>query len=177
MSRNSVPSTDTTVEPFEHKVHFGFDIDPGADLHLQRAAQLVSRPEASFAALQDAYAHAPDQVETLVAMFKLLFYQGETERAEALVLEALDKASRQGGFSADWCNLQATTANWEDARGHGRLYLYSLKALAFIRLRQDQPDQARAILQTMERIDPADQVGAGVIRDLLKAVEEESDDG
>ena len=177
MREISSPLSDTTVQPFEQRVHFGFDIEPGADLHLQRAAQLVSRPEESLAALKDAYAQAPDQVETLVAMFKLLFYQGETERAEALVLEALEKASRQGGFSMDWRDLQSDTADWEDTRGYGRLYLYSLKALAFIRLRQDELEQARSILQTMERIDPTDQVGAGVIRDLLQGVEEESDDG
>lgn len=164
------------LQPFGNSVQFGFGIAPGADAHLQRAAQLVSRREASLAALQDAYAEAPDQVETLIAMFKLLFYQGETEQAELLVQEALAKAAAQGGFPADWRQLQRESADWADLRSPGRLYLYSLKALAFVRLRQDDLTQAREILQAMRRIDPEDQVGADVLRDLLQGVEEERDD-
>jgi cytochrome c-type biogenesis protein CcmH/NrfG len=176
VSDSRAPSP-VVVQAFDRPIQFGFGIAPGANAHLQRAAQLVSRREDSLAALQDAYVEAPEQVETLVAMFKLRFYQGETDRAESLVLEALEKASRQGGFSSDWRELQSTTSDWEDPRGSGRLYLYSLKALAFIRLRQDDLEQARSILQAMQQIDPADQVGAEVIRDLLRGVEGESGDG
>ncbi len=158
-------------------VVFGFGIDPAANLHLQRAAQVVHRREDSLAALQEAYRAAPDQVETLVALFKLLFYQGETAKAESLVREALAKASAQGGFSGDWRELERTTADWSDPRGSGRLYLYSLKALAFVRLRQDDCESASAILDTIERIDPEDEVGANVIRDLLRGLQEEYDDG
>jgi len=158
-------------------VVFGFGIDPAANLHLQRAAQVVHRREDSLAALQEAYRAAPDQVETLVALFKLLFYQGETARAESLVLEALGKAAAQGGFSDDWQVLEPSTTDWSDPRGAGRLYLYSLKALAFVRLRQDDGGSASAILDAIARIDPEDQVGASVIRDLLRGLEEEQDDG
>jgi tetratricopeptide (TPR) repeat protein len=177
VSDSRPPSSPVDVFAYDSPVQFGFGIAPGADAHLQRAAQQVSNRQGALAALQDAYAEAPDQVETLVALFKLLFYQGETARAETWVLEALEKASRQGGFPSDWRELQPGSCDWEDPRGPGRLYLYSLKALAFIRLRQNNLDQTRIILQTMDRIDPLDQVGANVIRDLLHGVEEESDDG
>jgi len=166
-----------TVQPLGgDAVVFGFGIDPAANLHLQRAAQVVHCREDSLAALQEAYRAAPDQVETLVALFKLLFYQGETAQAESLVMEALGKASAQGGFSGDWRELDRATTDWSDPRGPGRLYLYSLKALAFVRLRQDDCDSAAAILEAIGRIDPEDQVGANVIRDLLQGVEEENED-
>jgi tetratricopeptide (TPR) repeat protein len=165
------------VSPFDNPVQFGFGIASNVDTHLQRAAQLVASREASLAALNDAYQEAPDQVETLVAMFKLLFYQGETDKAKALVEEALSKAACQGGFASDWRTLEQDSADWTDPRGAGRLYLYSLKALAFIRLRQDDLVAAREILQAMRRIDPDDQVGADVIRELLEGVEGECDDG
>ncbi|MEJ2453246.1 MAG: hypothetical protein P8103_03700 [Candidatus Thiodiazotropha sp.] len=165
------------VSPFDNPVQFGFGIDATVDAHLQRAAQLVGNRDDSLAALKDAYRTAPDQVETLIAMFKLLFYQGRTAEAESLVEEALTKASRQGGFAADWRCLDHTTTDWDDLRGAGRLYLYTLKALAFIRLRRDELEQARAILQAMRRIDQEDRVGADVLRDLAEAVEEEREDG
>ncbi len=165
------------VSPFDNPVQFGFGIEATVDAHLQRAAHLVGNRDDSLAALQDAYRAAPDQVETLIAMFKLLFYQGETVQAESLVREALLKASRQGGFAADWQALDKTSADWCDPRGPGRLYLYTLKALAFIRLRQDELESASAILQAMQRIDPEDRVGADVLRDLMEGVAEEREDG
>jgi hypothetical protein len=173
-------SSRTTADVYplrRNEVHFGFDIAPEADAHLQRAAALVTTREASLQALNDARQAAPDQLEVLVAMFKFHFYQGETEKAEALVLEALAKASWQGGFSHDWNTLAAESADWSDPRGPGRLFLYSLKALAFIRLRQCANAEAASILDTMQRLDPTDQVGADVIRDLLEGVDGERDDG
>jgi tetratricopeptide (TPR) repeat protein len=167
----------TALRPFGHAVQFGFGIAPEADAHLQRAAHLVGHRDQSLTALQDAYAAAPDQVETLIAMFKLHFYQGETAKAESLVEEALIKASSQGGFVNDWTRLDHQSADWDNPQGAGRLYLYSLKALAFIRLRQDDWESARALLAALEHIDPDDQVGADVIRDLLDGVDREVDDG
>jgi tetratricopeptide (TPR) repeat protein len=167
----------TVMRPFGNSVQFGFGIAPEVDAHLQRAAQLISRREASLSALRDAYEAAPDQVETLIALFKLLFYQGETAKAESLVEEALEKAAEQGGFTNDWTQHNCHTAAWSEPRGPGRLYLYSLKALAFIRLRQDDLKSARDILVALQRIDPDDLVGADVIRDLLSGLEEESRDG
>ncbi|MET0090012.1 MAG: hypothetical protein ABW068_08340 [Candidatus Thiodiazotropha sp.] len=167
----------SSVTPLDTPIQFGFGIASEVDAHLQRAAHLVANRNASLQALQDAYREAPDQVETLVAMFKILFYQGETEQAEFVVREAMDKAAEQGGFTKEWESLGEESSNWNDPRGFGRLYLYSLKALAFIRLRQDRAQEARGILSAMQRIDPHDQVGADVLRDLLQGVEEESDNG
>jgi tetratricopeptide (TPR) repeat protein len=161
------------VSSFDNPIQFGFGIDATAETHLQRAANLVGDREESLAALHEAYQAAPDQVETLVAMFKLLFYQGETDRAESIVWEALEKSSHNGGFPSDWLSLNRQSTDWSDPRGPGRHYLYSLEALAFIRLRQDDLDGAGEILQTMLTIDPDDLVGAAVIRDLLKGLEEE----
>jgi hypothetical protein len=174
----SVDRTPVSVmRPFGNSIQFGFGIAPEVNAHLQRAANLVASRKGSLSALHDAYEAAPDQVETLIALFKLLFYQGETAKAESLVQEALLKAAGQGGFTNDWTQLDHQTAAWSEPRGPGRLYLYSLKALAFIRLRQDDLESARDILIAMGRIDPDDLVGANVIRDLLSGLEEEDRDG
>jgi tetratricopeptide (TPR) repeat protein len=165
------------LRPFGNPIQFGFGIAPEVDAHLARAAHLISRRDASLGALRDAYEAAPDQLETLVALFKLLFYQGETDEAESLVKETLRKAAEQGRFINDWTQLDQQSAPWREPRGPGRHYLYSLKALAFIRLRQDDLASARELLVAIGRIDPDDLVGADVLRDLLSGLEQESGDG
>jgi tetratricopeptide (TPR) repeat protein len=168
---------DTVLRPFGNPVQFGFGIAPEVDAHLARAARLINHRDASLAALRDAYEVAPNQLETLVALFKLLFYQGETVEAESLVRETLSKAAKQGGFADDWTRLDRQSAPWREPRGPGRHYLYSLKALAFIRLRQHDLASARELLAAIGRIDPDDLVGADVLRDLLSGLEQECGDG
>lgn len=158
------------------QVQFGFALDPKANAHLQRAAVLVSNRSDSLEALKDAQASAPNQLEVLVALYKFHFYRGDTEKAQDLVFQTLVKASQQGGFAHDWTRLARETADWNDPRGPGRVFLYSLKALAFIRLRQSDTDDSKSILNVLERLDPDDQIGANVIRDLLSAVKEDEDD-
>ncbi|MCG8017685.1 MAG: hypothetical protein JAY97_15840 [Candidatus Thiodiazotropha sp. 'RUGA'] len=160
-----------------NEVHFGFDIEPGVNAELQRAASLISSREASAEALLQAQRSAPEQIEVLIARYKFHFYQGETEIAEKLVIKTLSLAAKQGNFNQDWQQLNPSSADWNDPRGPERFYLYSLKALAFIRLRQEKTDEAESILQTLSLIDPGDQVGANVIRDLLDAIVEEQNSG
>jgi hypothetical protein len=156
-----------------NEVHFGFNIEPEANAELQRAASLISSRKASSEALVQAEQIAPEQIEVLIARYKFHFYQGETEIAEELVIKALRLAAKQGGFNQDWQQLNRSSADWHNPRGPGRYFLYTLKALAFIRLRQNRPNEAQSILDALNLIDPQDQVGANVIRDLLDAVVEE----
>lgn len=157
----------------DERVHFGFNLTREVNSHLQKAAALVGSRAGSFKALKKALDAKPDQLETLVAMYKLLFYLGKTEQAEDLVFQALVKAAAQGRFDNDWNNLDINSTDWENPRGAGRFYLYSLKALAFIRLRQEMLRDAANILETLARLDPQDRIGANVIRDLLAGLKEQ----
>jgi len=167
----------SNIEPLvQSQVHFGFGLDRQVDAHLQRAAALVSSKDDSLQALNEARDAAPEQLEVLTALYKFHFYRGDLEQAEQVVFQSLTSASRQGGFSSDWRLLSLENSDWSDPRKPGRAFLYSLKALAFIRLRQERADAAQEILATMDRLDPTDQVGADVIRELLNALLEERDD-
>lgn len=157
------------------RVHFGFDLDPEVDGHLQQAASLLADRECSLQALKQALACAPDQLEVLQALYKFHFYRGELAQAQDRVFQSLIKAALQGGFTHDWTRLDADSADWSQQRGPARSFLYSLKALAFIRLRQEDAGEAARILDRLQRLDPQDQVGAQVIRDLLQGLEGESD--
>jgi hypothetical protein len=50
------------MRPFGHPVQFGFGSSPAVDVHLQRAASLLSHREAALAVLNVAYMASPDQV-------------------------------------------------------------------------------------------------------------------
>lgn len=152
-------------------VHFGFGLDPKVEERLQRAAARVDHSEQSLRALDEARQLAPDGLEVLQAQYKFHFYRGDLYKAEDCVFQTLIKAAIQGGFSHDWSMLDASSAEWRQARGPAHSFLYALKALAFIRLRQNTPKQAKEILDAMARIDPEDRIGASVVRDLLAGLE------
>ena len=154
------------------EVIFGLNLDDQVNRHLQQAARHVGDPSKSLLALLNARNQASDQLETLVALYKYHFYRGETGEAEDVVFQTLIKAAVQGGFDYHWESLTPESADWRDPSGAGRIYLYTLKALAFIRLRQNFMEQAAAILEAMMYIDPDDRVGASVISDLLEGARE-----
>jgi len=162
--------------PMSKSVHFGFDLSDDVEAHLQAAAASVSNDQDSLAALNRAYKSAPDQLEVLVALYKFHFYRGDTNKAQEIVQQTLVKAAFKGGFEYDWTKLSDNSADWSDHRGPARTYLYSLKAMAFINLRRYCTDEAREILDKLQQLDPDDQVGAQVIRELLSAVEQEAVD-
>jgi len=159
------------------EVHFGFDLPAGVNFRLQQAAARVACSERSLQALNAARETAPDRLEVLVALYKFHFYRGDPGQARDFVFQALVKSAREGGFSHDWSLLEADSADWHAPRGPARVFLYSLKALAFIRLRENDLEGADAVLNGLQRLDPHDQTGADVLRDLLAGVRDEPENG
>lgn len=156
----------------EQRVHFANSVDPVTDGYLQQAAA-APREDASAALLELAAAASPTLLAVDVARFKYHFYRGELEQAGEIAEQALSKAATQGGFDADWRNLQAPLAGREEPEGPARYYLYALKASAFIALRSDAPERCRSLLERLETLDPDDLVGADTIRELAAAMEDE----
>lgn len=155
----------------EERVRFGRDLPAAVNALLQRAAAAAHDFAAAEAALLEARALAPERLEVFVALYKLYFYRGHTRKAEVVVLATLAAAARQGGFDADWRELDRAAADWDAGEGPAHVYLYSLKALSFIRLRQKDSYSAVELLATLRRLDPDDGVGAGVVGDLAAALE------
>jgi hypothetical protein len=104
------------------------------------------------------------------ALYKFYFYRGRLLEAERATLDGLTEAAAQGGFTDDWKQLHAGSADWTQATGPVRFYLFSLKALAFIRLRNVRTSEATAILAKLAELDPGDQVGGSVIRSLAAKI-------
>lgn len=129
----------------------------------QRAQQLF----------QQAQKIAPQCLETYFALYKFYFRDARLAEAEQTALSALEEAARQGRFPSDWRRL-AYESKQRDfyASDAAMFYLYTLKALAFIKLRQGQSVEARVVLAQLQRFDPEDRCGASVVNSLAEALED-----
>ena len=168
-------SVNGAVSTLHSDITFGFGLPAGVERLLQLAASRVASNTESLEALNQAKALAPDQIEVLVALYKFHCYRGDINLAEEYAEQALLESARQGGFDSKWECLDAGSTNWDEPRGPARNYLYSLKALAFISLRQGRLDEAGHLLSALRRLDPNDRVGGAVVGELAEALRESED--
>jgi hypothetical protein len=84
-------------------------------------------------------------------------------------MAGLEESARQGGFPSDYRQLVGDRhrQQWNLYANEGSLfYLYTLKALAFIKLRLGLALDAQHVLSHLQQLDPEDHSGASVIMDL-----------
>lgn len=149
----------------DERVLFAPNMEPAVNALLQQAVAAYSDTERAEDLLWQAQRMAPRQLEVYIALYKFYFYKYRLEDAERVAGMALAQAAEQGGFSADWRLLSVASTDW-CRDGAERVYLYSLKALGFIRLRRGDADGGTAILEKLTELDPTDQVGGSVLMDL-----------
>lgn len=116
--------------------------------------------------LQQARQDAPDALPVYFSLYKFYFYKGRLAEAEEAARSALRAAARQGGFPESYANLTPETTDWTRYDSPQHFYLFSLKALAFIRLRQGDAQGCEEILSKLRELDTADTVGGSVIGSL-----------
>jgi tetratricopeptide (TPR) repeat protein len=144
-------------------LRFGGIAPPEVDRRLRDAAAVYADAPRAEALLDEAHALDPDCLPVYFARYKFYFYKSRLAEAERVAREALAVAARRGRFAADWTKLAPDAADWADVQGPAHFYLFTLKALAFIRLRRGAADETRAILARLAELDPHDSVGATVI--------------
>lgn len=159
---------------FEERVMFSPQIPEAVNQLLQAgvAAHSADKPlaEKRFKQAQQTDRNC---LQTYFALYKFYFYQGRLQEAEHEAIAGLDAAARQGDFPGDY--RQLASGEWDMYAGEiGLFYLYTLKALAFIKLRRQQPTDARAILSLLQDLDPEDRSGSSVIMSLAEALEQEA---
>jgi tetratricopeptide (TPR) repeat protein len=116
---------------------------------------------------RQALAAAPAELPTYFCLYKIHTYQGNLDEAQAAAESGLEEAARQAGWSEDWREWQPQAVLPD---GAGRFALYTLKALAFIHLRQDKPEQTHRILDRLRHLDPTGAVGWPVVAALADGV-------
>ena len=114
-----------------------------------------------------ALAVEPSCLHVYYTLYKLYFNHNRLSDADRTINLALDEAANQANIHADWHVLTAKSCDWFKVDSPQHFYLFSLKALAFVRLRQACVDDANGILTKLREIDPHDSVGASVIEAYL----------
>jgi tetratricopeptide (TPR) repeat protein len=153
------------------RVLFGGEAPAEVASLLERAMQSYADGPQAESLLWQAHRQAPDALPVYFSLYKYYFYKGNLEQAEQAAHMALLAAARLGGFDADWRQLGAGAGEWTDHATPAHFYLFSLKALAFIRLRRGDADESAAILVKLAELDPGDSVGASVIRSIAQGTE------
>ncbi len=88
-------------------------------------------------------------------------------------MAGLEESAAQGGFPSDYRQLVKNLTKWNGYADETTLfYLYTLKALAFIKLRLGLTVEAQRVLSHLQQLDPEDLSGASVIMDLAAGVTE-----
>jgi hypothetical protein len=120
-------------------------------------------PEAADRLFRQALAGAPAQLPVYFCLYKIHTYRGNLDEGLRMAEAGLAEAATQAGWRTDWREWTPPPGIPE---GAARFALYTLKALAFIRLRREERDEARRILAALAALDPAGLVGWPVIAAL-----------
>lgn len=158
----------------DERVLFSPDIPDDVNRLLQAAvaASSVDQQRAEDLFMQ-AQALDSQCLQSYFALYKFYFFQKRLADAERIVMAGLEESARQGGFPNDYRRLAQNRQQWNLYTDDITLfYLYTLKALAFIKLRQGFDTEAKLVLTHLQQLDPKDLSGASVIMDLAAGVTE-----
>ena len=164
----------SSVAFVEERVLFSPNM-PAEVNHLLQAAVAASsvdqsRAENLFLQAQTLDSHC---LQTYFALYKFYFFQKRLVDAERIVLAGLEESAKQGGFPNNYRRLVQNQPKWNLYANESTLfYLYTLKALAFIKLRQGFTTDAQLVLSHLQQLDPEDLSGASVIMDLAAGITE-----
>jgi len=144
-------------------INFG-DLPAEIDALLQEGVAAYRRDgERADRLFRKALAMAPQALPIYFCLYKIHTYQGNLDEALAAAESGMKEAAAQAGWESDWRKWRPYPTIPD---GAGRFALYTLKALAFIRLRQDRPAEAEEILTQLRKLDPTGTVGWPVIEAL-----------
>ncbi len=148
-------------------INFG-DLPPAVKALLQQGV-IAYRGDRERAddLFRQALATAPGALPVYFCLYKIHTYQGNLAMAQAAAEGGLQEAAAQAGWDPDW---RRWTPNPLLPEGAGRFALYTLKALAFINLRQNLPAAAREKLAALRILDPAGAVGWPVVEALAEGI-------
>lgn len=156
-------------------IYFGDNIPAEVKQVLLEATRVYPDLQATEALLEKAHTMAPTQLEVYYARYKFYFYNKRLEQAEAVAREGLKQASIQANLNSDWTMLDNSSANWSNPDDTERFYLYTLKAMGFILMRQSRFTESEAILNKLRQLDHLDLVGGSVVMEILQGLLESED--
>ena len=136
----------------------------------QRIEAAKAGPREQLAAqLWAIQADAPECLPVYYLLYKHHAGRRELQEAERAALLGLSRAGLAAGLPRDpeaALGAPQLRANFQP-NGPARFWLFTLKALAFIRMRSERLDEARALLGLIGRLDPDHSTGSDVTEALL----------
>lgn len=167
-ARGGVGRRSLTSGRVDDAVDFG-DVDADVNEILQRGVALSRHDrEAADRVFREALALDPHQLATYFCLYKIHAYSGRLDAALEAAEAGLLEAARQANLAADWRLWRVEEI---DLDGPARFGLHTLKALAFIRLRRGEGEQARDLLEGLARLDPSDAVGGSVVEAIRRGAD------
>lgn len=145
---------------------FGGEVPPHVKALVEEARNAAT-PERALALLWTAQVCAPECPSLYYLLYKFHARHADFEQAELAALKGLDIAAEQAHLPDDWRTVSPDMGDFLSP-GPARFWLFTLKALAFIRLRRKDPEAAQAYLDKVQQLDPQGGTGAGVIDSLIK---------
>jgi hypothetical protein len=114
---------------------------------------------------------APECLPVYYLLYKLHATRREFARAERAALLGLAEAGHQSGLPGEVERALKCEPTQVDfmLNGPARFWLFTLKALAFIRMRSGRLEQARQLIECIKRLDPQQSLGSDVVNSLLSA--------
>jgi tetratricopeptide (TPR) repeat protein len=157
--------TDLLSEP--DSINFG-DLPEAINALLQQGVAAYREDHAKADRLfREALSAAPKELPIYYCLYKIHTYRGNLDEAQAAAESGLKEAARQAGWELDWRKWQPQA---ELAQGAARFALYTLKALAFIHLKQNKRHQAGQIFAVLRQLDPTGAVGWPVVAALAEGI-------
>lgn len=132
------------------------------------AAELYTSGEAELPLLQ-AYLRAPESLNVLVALNRFYYYQHRLAEALLISEKALALIRKSIGFPEDWRELELKHISEapKDLLTQIRLYLFTLKSIAFLNMRMENLALSQGIFEKLVALDDKDRIGAKGLLELL----------
>jgi tetratricopeptide (TPR) repeat protein len=139
-----------------------------AERHLRAASLSYDQDQVALKHLMEARLLAPTHPATLIGLYRFYFYKGRLVEALSIAKTCLTRAAIDNTLPLDWRQTTPQDAAFGDFDAPGpRFFMFSLKGYAYLSMRLGDLDESAAAIDKLLELDPADKVGAGVLRDVL----------
>lgn len=138
-----------------------------AETHLHEAGLAFQDSVLAEAHLYKAGLAAPGHAAVLLAYYRYYFYKGRINEAIEIALICIEKATLDNHLPRNWRRIAPGTAAFGSYEAiKPRFLMFSLKAYAYLLLRQGHQVEGLTALTTLLELDPTDKIGAKLLIDI-----------
>jgi len=148
-----------------------------AEEHLIAASLSYHHDEVAESHLRQAEVLAPDHAAVLIGLYRFYFYKGRLHETLAIARQCLAKAQRELNLPAAWRDISPRDAIFDRFEElMPRFFLFTLKGYAYLQMRIGDLKEGREAVEKLLELDPADRIGAKLLRDILIGAERGDDE-